>query len=412
VVDALATWLKVNELVDNHDEYFQKSINLNSGEWTLSTMARKVWSSHLYGRAAAGSPFKPRNSTGTMHIDEIDSIVIKLLKELFKVKFSEYRCPTVTVANNLAVRLISETRDKTLVMNSPIGHIDWATEKGTCGHRNLNLVKMPVNEHFNIDLDVFTELVQKNKPKVVIVGSALLLFPYPIKAMKEILNDEKIKLMIDGAYALGPILSEIYPDPLHEGANILTGSTGKTLCGPKAGLIMFNDPTINDRLQDVVSGYVSGVNHARIATLAITLAEMSKFGKVFFKQTNKNACALGKALDIAGFKIVGKQKGYTKTNMIAVDVSKINNGRIIAKKLENANILCTVARLNEPYQEIDGLRLGLSAISRYGLKEKEMKQIAEFIRRIIIDEENPAQVKEEIESFIEPFNKVQYTFER
>ncbi len=172
-------------------------------------------SSYLYGRANSGNPFKARTHTGSKPIDDIDSLAIELLKRMFEAEFVEYRCLSVTSANSIALRVLTEPNDVQLALAYPRGHSDHR-EMGSGGHRGLKVFDIPFNDEFNIEIDAFTNLVRHHKPKVVVVGSAVLLFPYPFKAMKEIIDETRAKILFDGAYALGPVAGGLFEDPLSQ----------------------------------------------------------------------------------------------------------------------------------------------------------------------------------------------------
>ena len=405
---------EIRKTITQHDEYIKKCLCFGAGEWVLSPLARAAMSSLFYGRACGGersveNPFKPLNRTGTVYMEEIDSIAVSLLQKLFDARFIEYRCATVTTANNVTLSAISEPQETILALAPPIGHRDWATVDGFPGHRDQKIINMPFDEYLNVDVDAYADLMERFRPKAIVVGSAVTLFPYPIGAMKEIADEIGAKIMCDGAYLLGPVAGRLFPNPLNEGASVVTGSTCKTLCGPKAGLILYNDPVLHKKIRSVIGAYVGGYNHARIAAMAITIAEISEFGRDFFTQTQVNAKTLAQALDSEGFDIVAKKKGYTSSNMIAMNASGLGGGNIVARELEKVNILCDMVKLGRQ-EGYDGITLGLSVVTRLGMKEKEMNEIAEFIRRTIIDKENPEKIKSQVEFLRSSFDKVHYCF--
>jgi glycine hydroxymethyltransferase len=146
--------------------------------------------------------------------------------------------------------------------------------------------------------------------------------------------------------------------------------------------------------------------------MAVTLAEWIKFGKSFAGQMVANAKALGKAMDAQGFDVVAKHKGYTESHIVAVDVNKQGGGNKVADALSEANINVSAWRVWKPEEDFHGLRIGVTEMTRYGMKEGEMSSIAEFMRRVAIDKEDPTEVGKEVAVFRKPFNEVHYCFEK
>jgi len=227
--------------------------------------------------------------------------------------------------------------------------------------------------------------------------------------MREIADEVGAKIMYDGAHVLGLIAGGEFQDPLSEGAFVLTGSTTKTLSCSLGGLILYNDPSLDKRIHEImdVSAYVAGYNAARVAHLAVALAEYVEFGREFYVQVVKNAQALGKALDEEGFNVVGKVKGYTKSHMVLVDVSRIGGGMPVSKTLDKINIISSPVTL---YNTGDGVRLGTAPVTRYGMRESEMTTIAKFIRRAVRDKEDPEMLIRDVADFRKPFSRVHYCF--
>jgi glycine hydroxymethyltransferase len=149
--------------------------------------------------------------------------------------------------------------------------------------------------------------------------------------------------------------------------------------------------------------------------MAVTLGEMLEFGKDYADQMVRNAKALASALDKQGFNVLCKHKGYTETHQIAVDVSKLGDGAKVAKLLERANIVCNKNLLPgdtlDDWDSPSGIRLGVPQVTRLGMKETEMRQIAAFIRRLVIDNEKTSTVAKEVVKFREAFQTVHYCFE-
>ncbi|MBR1973544.1 MAG: serine hydroxymethyltransferase, partial [Candidatus Methanomethylophilaceae archaeon] len=161
----------------------------------------------------------------------------------------------------------------------------------------------------------------------------------------------------------------------------------------------------------VFPGVTSSHHLHAMAALAITLAEMKVYAKDYAAQAVKNSQALGQALYELGVPVLCPDLGFTKSHAIAVDVAQFGGGKDIAQKLEDANIICNKNMLpwDESAVRPSGLRLGSQEMTRLGMKESEMKEVASFIARVCKGED-PAKVKEDVKAFKKDFVSVKYCF--
>ena len=213
---------------------------------------------------------------------------------------------------------------------------------------------------------------------------------------------------------LGLIAGGQFHDPLREGVNVVSSSTHKTFPGPNHGMILGADLTEEQEkaLQRAVFPGVTSSHHLHaMAALAITLAEMKVYAKDYAAQAVRNSRALGEALYELGIPVLCPDLGFTRSHAIAVDVSEFGGGKDVAQKLEDANIICNKNMLpwDESSVRPSGLRLGSQEMTRLGMRESEMKEVASFIARVCKGED-PAKVKEDVREFKKGFSTIQYCF--
>jgi len=167
----------------------------------------------------------------------------------------------------------------------------------------------------------------------------------------------------------------------------------------------------------VFPGLVSNHHLHSVAALAVALVEMLEYGRDYAAQIVKNARALGKALHDQGLAVLCPDLGFTASHTVVVDITKQGDGGTLEKKLEDANIVLNRnllpwdPREGRHYKNPGGIRLGTSEVTRLGMKEGEMKSIAEFIKRIVIDNEDSRRLAREVEDFRKGFQRVHYCFE-
>ena len=153
-----------------------------------------------------------------------------------------------------------------------------------------------------------------------------------------------------------------------------------------------------------------------VAGLAIALAEMLEYGKEYHKNIIENAKALGQALYEKGFNVLMEHKGFTESHQIAVDITEfektIGLGGDIEKLLEKANIILNRNLLpydiaqGRHYQNPGGLRIGTSEITRLGMGKGEMTDIAELMKKLLIDKKDPKKVRSEVADFRKDFQEI------
>ena len=306
------------------------------------------------------------------------------------------------------------------------GHISHGQKKfsGTAGLvHGLNIEYFAFNrEEMNIDVDQSKQRIEKliennNKPSFAMFGGSLFLFPHPMKELKDFLQSHDIFICYDSAHVSGLIAGKQFQDPLREGAQTMTLSTHKTLPGPQGGMVLSFDKYAEDIKKSVFPGNTSNHHLHSVAGKAIVFAEMIEFGEEYSVQTIKNARALAEALSSKGIVVLGEKNGFTASHQIAVDVSKYGDGGKFEHELEEANLIANRQLLpgdikaGRDYKRPGGIRLGSSEVTRLGMKESEMQEIANFIHRIIVNKETPESVKKDVIEFRSQFTKVHYAFE-
>jgi glycine hydroxymethyltransferase len=115
--------------------------------------------------------------------------------------------------------------------------------------------------------------------------------------------------------------------------------------------------------------------------------------------------------------VLGEKRGYTASHQIAVDVSMFDDGGTVEKDLERANIILNRQLLpgdikaGRHYMHPSGVRIGVPETTRLGMKESEMKEIANFIKRVIVEKQDPSIVRNDVADFRKQFQKVHYAFD-
>ncbi len=404
----------IREQVMNHNKWFEESIPMIASENLMSPLAKEVMISDFADRYAEGLPGK-RYYQGNIFVDKVEIKATEIAKNLFKADFADVRPISGTVANMAVLFAFAQPGDVITTCALAQGAHISTCEFGAFGQRAVKSVNYPFSEEdMNIDVDGTIKLLKEVKPKVAQFGLSVFLFPPPLKELQDTFNEIGCLVWEDCAHVLGLIAGGQFHDPLREGVNIVSSSTHKTFPGPNHGMLLGANLTEEQEkeLQKAVFPGVTSSHHLHaMASLAVTLAEMEVFAKEYAAQTCKNARQLGESLYELGIPVLCPDLGFTRSHAIAVDVSEFGGGKDCAKWLEDANIICNKNMLPRDTSAVrpSGLRLGAQEMTRLGMKESEMKEVAGFIARVVKGED-PAKVKEDVKAFKKQFDTIKFCF--
>ena len=425
-MNAKESYDKVFDLLEKHHIWFKSSIPLIASENIPSPAVREAIVSDFGNRYAEGWPGE-RVYAGCIYIDEVEIICNELAKKVFKSEFADCRATSGVVANLAIYSAFSNPGDYMLAASIPTGgHISHGKKEhsGTAGLvHGLNIEHYPFSkEDMTIDVDATKKKVSEmisngKKPAIAMFGGSLFLFPHPVKELASFMHDNSIYINYDGAHVAGLIAGGQFQDPIGEGTDSMTMSSHKTLWGPQGGIIVSLERHADSIKKAIFPGNTSSHHLHHVAGKAIALAESLEFGKEYAKQVISNAKTLAESLANFGFRVLGEKRGYTESHQLAIDVSNFGDGGTIEKELEKANIILNRQLLpgdiksGKHYMHPSGVRIGVPEVTRLGMKESEMKEIASFIKQIVIDKSDPNKVGSAVSKFREQYQKVHYAFE-
>jgi len=260
------------------------------------------------------------------------------------------------------------------------------------GPNSINLHILPLTEdHYHIDPVKTIELIDRVSPQVVVMGKSLFLFPEPVSGVAAFCKTKDIPLLYDGAHVLGLIAGGEFQSPLREGATWVTGSTHKTFPGPQRGVILANLDAEDEKKywpaadRGVFPGSSSNHHLHTLPALLVAIREMKRYGREYARQIVRNAQALGRSLDELGTPVEARDFGYTKSHTIAVNVSQWGGGVEVAKRLEANDIIVNYNMVpgdTDP-RNPSGLRIGTQEMTRFGMDERAMGELAQLIHDAI-----------------------------
>lgn len=398
-----------------HTKFFSESLPMIASENLLSPLAREMLISDFHSRYAEGTVGN-RYYEGNKFVDIVEQKAIDLAKKLFDCTFADVRAVSGTVANAAVYYALTKPGDLVATISlSDGGHIS-AASFGALGLRGLKTINFPFDPKImNIDVPKTKRMLRKARPKVALFGMSTFLFPTPIKELKDVLDDIGCFVWYDAAHVLGLIGGGMFQDPLREGVEIMTASTHKTFPGPQHGIILANprDESLARALErGVFPGITSNHHLHSVAALAIALAEHIEFGKEYAKQIVANAKALAQAMHERGLTVLCPELGFTESHIVLLNVAKNGGGQEVATRLANANIITNKNLLphDRSSKRPSGIRLGTQELTRIGMKEKDMSDVADLIARVILKKEDPRKVSKDVRELRKNFTKIEYCF--
>ena len=417
---------EVFENLQKHNKWFENSIPLIASENVPSPAVREAIISDFGNRYAEGWPGE-RVYAGCTYIDEVEVQCMDLAKRLFNAEFADVRPISGVVANLAIYSAFSNPGDVMIAPSIPAGgHISHGKKEhsGTAGLvHGLEIEFFAFDpEEMNIDVEKTKAKVQEldkqgKLPKIAMFGGSVFLFPHPVKELADFLKGYNIHINYDAAHVAGLIAGGQFQDPLREGVDTMTMSTHKTLFGPQGGLVLAFEKDADAIKKATFPGLTSSHHIHHMAGKAVTFAEALEFGKDYASQTIKNAKSLALELDNLGFKVLGEKMGYTNSHQTVVNVLDYGDGGKIEADLEKANIIVNRQlipgdlKAKRNYMSPGGIRLGTSEITRLGMKESEMQQIASLIKQVIIDKKDPKEITSQVIDFRKDYQKTEYCFD-
>ena len=367
---------------------------------------------HRYAEGVVGHRFYQ----GCRYIDEIEAKTITLAKDLFRAEHANVQPTSGVNANIAAFFALADPGDTIISLEVPQGGHISHVRYSAAGVRGLRVIAHPFDpEIMNIDADRMVARIRETKPRIVLLGGSLFLFPHPVSEACEAAHEVGATVVYDGAHVLGLIAGNCFQDPLREGADVMTGSTHKTFPGPQ-GAVIFCKEGLSEKIDEAVfPGTVSNHHLHHLAGLGVSLAEMIEFGDDYASDVIANAKSLAQSLYERGFDVLCEPHGFTESHQVAIDVTQAGGSIRAATKLEEANIIVNKNLLPGDHVSVtvepSGIRIGTQELTRIGMGASEMDAIADFMKRIVLDDESPESVRDDVIELKSGYQKVCYCFD-
>ncbi len=362
----------------------QKGMELIASENYVSQAVLEALGSVFTNKYSEGYPGR-RYYGGQTYTDVVESLAIERAKKIFGAEHINVQPLSGAPANMIVYSAVLKPGDKVLGMDlSHGGHLTHG-HPVTSSAKIYRFVRYKTGASGKIDYDELEKMAVQERPKLILAGFSAYTRQIDYEKFRDIAEKVGAITMFDIAHIAGLVAGKAVPNPVPF-FDIITTTTHKTLRGPRGGMIMCRQQFAEAIDKAVFPGFQGGPHMNNIAALAVALGEALKPSfRIYTKQVIKNAKVLEQELKKYGFKLMF---GGTDNHMVLVDVfsSKGITGKNAEKALDEIGITINKNMIpDDPRKPMDpsGVRIGVPAITTRGMKEKEIKIIANWINSAI-----------------------------
>ena len=361
----------------------EEGLELIASENIASQRVIATMGNIMTNKYAEGLPSK-RYYGGCEHVDAVEKIAIDRACQLFGSKFANVQPHSGAQANAAAYLALAKKGDVILGLDlSHGGHLTHGSKVNFSGQLYDSHFYYVSQETETIDYLQLERIAKEIKPKVIVAGASAYPRVLDFEKFREIADTVNAYLLVDMAHIAGLVAAGLHPNPVPH-AHVVTSTTHKTLRGPRGGLILWNDESININ-KAVFPGTQGGPLEHIIAAKAVCFKEaLSPEFNQYQKAVKANAHRLATSLMEKGFRLVS---GGTDNHLMLIDLT---NTDVSGKQFEEALGKChiTVNKNTVPNEKrspfiTSGVRIGTPAITSRGMTEKEMTMLAGWMRTVL-----------------------------
>ena len=386
---------EIQEAINKELSRQRDKLEMIASENIVSKAVMQAQGSVLTNKYAEGYPGK-RYYGGCEYVDVVEQLAIDRAKKLFGAEYANIQPHSGAQANTAVYFALLQPGDTILGMNlTDGGHLTHGSPVNISG-KYFKIIPYGVDkETERIDYDELERLAKEHQPKLIVGGASAYSRIIDFERMAQIAKSVGAYFMVDMAHIAGLVAAGLHPSPVPY-ADVVTTTTHKTLRGPRGGLILCRDAEFGKQFNKAIFPGIQGgpLMHV-VAAKAVAFKEaLSDEFKVYQQQVLDNAKALADELVKKGFRIVS---GGTDNHLMLVDLrSKNITGKEAQFLLDEIGI--TANRNTIPFEPLrpfvtSGIRLGTPALTTRGLKEDDIREVADIIADVIGNREDGAVIE-------------------
>lgn len=384
-----------------------EGIELIPSENLVSQAVLEAMATVANNKYSEGYPGK-RYYGGNEFIDQVENLAIERCKSLFGAEHANVQPLSGSPANMAAYTAFLQPSDRVMGMKlTEGGHLTHGHKVNFSG-KMYNFTQYGVDRETEmLDYDKLAELASQEKPKLILSGYTAYPRKIDFKRFRKICDEVGAICMADIAHIAGLCVTGVHENPVPY-FDVVTTTTHKTLRGPRGAIIMSKKEHAEKVDKAVFPGLQGGPHEHVIAAKAVAFKEAATPAfKKYSEQIVKNARALAKELSEHDLRLVS---GGTDNHLMLVDVTKIGlSGKQAENSLEKANIYCNKNTIpfdtRSPFDP-SGIRIGTPVLTTRGMKEKDMKEVGEFIAFALKNsssEKELSKIGKQVKSFCSHF---------
>ena len=375
---------RLASLVRAHDRWRGRQVfNLLPSENAVSLTARRYLASDLAGRYTLPMTSElegerlDNSYAGTRYTDEVERLANAAATRVFRSKFATTRPLSGHIAALSAIVPLLPPKSKFLAIAPNEGGYDGYAPGYIPAVFGYTVRPLPATgTGHRVREEEALDTIRREKPNAVILGQSFFLFPYPLRAIAEEAHAQGALVLYDASHVLGLIAGGVFQDPIHEGADVMYGSTHKSFFGPQGGLLVTDREDLFNQLDPALVWRIFDNAHwNRIAALGQTLLEFERVGPEYARTVVANSKALGRALADREFPMVAEAEGFSESHQLLIDLANLKSRHgvgpgTLARRLEKQRILLDLVG-----------RIGTGEATRLGLVPDDMARLADLIVR-------------------------------
>ena len=397
---------EIARLIELETQRQSEGLELIASENFVSPAVLEALGSPLTNKYAEGLPGR-RYYGGCEFVDQVEQLAIDRAKQLFGADHANVQAHSGAQANAAVFLAFLKPGDTILGLDlSQGGHLTHGSPVNFSG-LTYRAVHYGVNDEGFVDMDNVRSIALEHRPKLLIAGYSAYSRVLDFGRFAAIAKEVGAVFLVDMAHFAGLVATGLYPSPVPH-ADVVTTTTHKTLRGPRGGLILCKAEHAKVIDKAMFPGTQGGPLEHVIAAKAVAFREAlhPSFAE-YCTQVVANAKALAAALAERGFHVVS---GGTDNHLMLVDLRNKNlTGKVAEKALDAAGITVnknTVPKETQSPFVTSGVRIGTPAVTTRGMKEREMRRIAEFIEAALAAPDDAAaavRIRNEVRDFVEAF---------
>lgn len=385
-------------------------LHLTANESQMSETARRFLGSKISERYYMGAgvdgvvDLHPFTALGLPGVDALVVAAQKAAREMLGAVAVNLNC--LSGVHAMMCAILSTTEPSDVVMTVHHDHGGHFATKGILQRVGRKHIFASYDlKQLKFDAKKIAQDFKKAKAKAFYMDVSYYLNPHNLEEIRAALGEEVI-IIFDASHTMGLIMGQTFQSPLKEGANVICANTHKTLPGPQKGMIAFRDKKLAAKANDIINSclYSSPHTHHMIA-LAVTILEMKEFGQDYARQVVANSNALGQAFVDLGYDVRKANTGrFSENHQTHIFIDDRGDYLTLFKRLFSNHISTNI---DNPLGDRFFIRLGTQEITRRGMKEKDMKTIAQLIDQSLQGED----IKKQVIDFNKKFTKIYYSFD-